>query len=46
MKKNLNLIVALLSAAILSGCGEYNKVLKSTDYNYKYEYDGYQHIRK
>lgn len=38
MKKNLNVIVALLSAAILSGCGEYNKVLKSTDYNYKYEY--------
>ena len=38
MKKNLNLIVALLSVAILSGCGEYNKVLKSTDYNYKYEY--------
>ncbi len=38
MKKNLNLIVALLSAAILSSCGEYNKVLKSTDYNYKYEY--------
>ena len=38
MKKNLNLIVALLSAVILSGCGEYNKVLKSTDYNYKYEY--------
>ena len=38
MKKNLNLIVALLSAAIFSGCGEYNKVLKSTDYNYKYEY--------
>ena len=38
MKKNLNLIVALLSTAILSGCGEYNKVLKSTDYNYKYEY--------
>ena len=34
----LNLIVALLSAAILSSCGEYNKVLKSTDYNYKYEY--------
>lgn len=38
MKKNLNVIVALLSAAILSSCGEYNKVLKSTDYNYKYEY--------
>ena len=38
MKKNLNLIVALLSVAILSGCGEYNRVLKSTDYNYKYEY--------
>ena len=29
--------MALLSAGILSSCGEYNKVLKSTDYEYKYE---------
>lgn len=38
MKKNLSLIVALLTLGILSSCGEYNKVLKSTDSNYKYEY--------
>lgn len=29
---------ALLSLLLLTGCGEYNKVLKSNDYNYKYEY--------
>lgn len=29
--------MALLSAGLLSSCGEYNKVLKSTDYEYKYE---------
>ena len=23
---------------MLTGCGEYNRVLKSNDYNYKYEY--------
>ena len=28
----------LLSLLLLTGCGEYNKVLKSNDYNYKYEY--------
>ncbi len=28
----------LLSALFLCSCGEYNKVLKSNDYNYKYEY--------
>lgn len=28
----------LLSLVMLTGCGEYNKVLKSNDYNYKYEY--------
>lgn len=28
----------LFAAAILTGCGEYNRVLKSNDYNYKYEY--------
>ena len=35
MKKNL--FVILLAALVLSSCGEYNKVLKSTDYEYKYE---------
>ena len=29
--------MALLSAGLLSSCGEYNKVLKSTDYDYQYE---------
>lgn len=29
--------MAFLSAGFLSSCGEYNKVLKSTDYEYKYE---------
>ena len=37
MKKNI-FIVALLAAALGStSCGEYNKLLKSTDYEYKYE---------
>ncbi len=35
MKKNI--IISLLIAASLSSCGEYNKLLKSTDYEYKYE---------
>ncbi len=35
MKKNI--IITLLLAATLSSCGEYNKLLKSTDYEYKYE---------
>ena len=29
--------MALLSAGVLTSCGEYNKVLKSTDSEYKYE---------
>ena len=36
MKKN-TLILLLFSAFLLSSCGEYNKLLKSTDYEYKYE---------
>ena len=37
MKKR-TLIIALLAAAMgLTSCGEYNKLLKSTDYEYKYE---------
>ena len=35
MKKYI--IPAFLFAGILSSCGEYNKVLKSTDYEYQYE---------
>jgi len=35
MKKNL--FVILLATLMLSSCGEYNKILKSTDYEYKYE---------
>ena len=36
MKKYI-IIAALLSGSFLTSCGEYNKVLKSTDYEYKYE---------
>ena len=35
MKKYI--VMVLLSAGFLSSCGEYNSVLKSTDYEYKYE---------
>ena len=35
MKKYI--IIALVSGTALTSCGEYNKVLKSTDYEYKYE---------
>lgn len=35
MKKNI--LLTLLAAMLLSSCGEYNKLLKSTDYDYKYE---------
>ena len=35
MKKNI--LITLLAAILLSSCGEYNKLLKSTDYEYKYE---------
>ena len=31
-------VIILLLACVLVSCGEYNKVLKSQDYNYKYEY--------
>lgn len=32
------IITILCATALLTSCGEYNKVLKSTDYNYKFEY--------
>lgn len=35
MKKNI--IIILLTAVVFSSCGDYNKILKSTDYEYKYE---------
>jgi outer membrane protein assembly factor BamD len=35
MKKNI--LIILLAAIAFSSCGEYNKLLKSTDYEYKYE---------
>ena len=35
MKKYI--IIALVSGSVLTSCGEYNKVLKITDYEYKYE---------
>lgn len=35
MKKNI--LITLLAAVLFSSCGEYNKLLKSTDYDYKYE---------
>lgn len=35
MKKNI--VVMLLAAVVLASCGEYNRIVKSTDYNYKYE---------
>ena len=35
MKKNI--LIILLSALLLPSCGEYNKLLKSTDSEYKYE---------
>lgn len=35
MKKNI--LIILLSTLLLPSCGEYNKLLKSTDYEYKYE---------
>ena len=37
MKKYIILLAIILSSSILVSCGEYNKVLKSTDYEYKYE---------
>lgn len=35
MKKNI--IISLLATVLLTSCGQYNKILKSTDYEYKYE---------
>lgn len=35
MKKNI--IIAILATVVLSSCGQYNKLLKSRDYEYKYE---------
>ena len=37
MKKNIFIVALLAAARGLTWCGEYNKLLKSTDYEYKYE---------
>lgn len=37
MKRHLIIALTALAGASLSSCGEYNTVLKSTDYEYKYE---------
>lgn len=37
MKKNIFIVVLLAATLGLTSCGEYNKLLKSTDYEYKYE---------
>ena len=31
-------LVGILMAVVLASCGEYNKILKSTDYELKYSY--------
>ena len=36
MKKK-TLQIALAASLFLAGCGDYNKILKSTDYEYRYE---------
>ena len=36
MKKSITAI-ALISACVMTSCGDYNKVLKSQDYSYRYE---------
>lgn len=33
-----HILLTLIAVAALTSCGEYNRVLKSNDYNYKYEY--------
>lgn len=33
-----NLLMPLLGLLLMTSCGEYNRVLKSNDYNYKYDY--------
>ncbi len=37
MKKNLLIIILLVAVCVFSSCGDYNKVLKSPDYSYRYE---------
>ena len=39
MQKNLyNILVSVALCLILGSCGEYQRVQKSEDYNYKFEY--------
>ena len=39
MRKQITTYIALIAVAVMfTSCGEYNRVLKSSDYNYKYTY--------
>ena len=38
MYKIYSLILSIIAIATMTSCGEYQKVLKSNDYNYKFEY--------
>ena len=38
MQKFFSTILLFVAVLALSSCGEYQKVLKSNDYNYKFEY--------
>ena len=39
MRKQITTYIALIALAVVfTSCGEYNRVLKSSDYNYKYTY--------
>ena len=34
----LNIVISVAAGLLLTSCGEYVKVQKSTDFNYKYDY--------
>lgn len=38
MRKAIYLVIVLFASMSMVSCGEYQKVLKSTDYNYKFDY--------
>lgn len=47
MNKNILYIIAFIFATLLTSCaGEFNKVYKSDDYSYKYEYAKEQYLNK
>ncbi len=38
IQMNRKILTILCTAALFTSCGEYNKALKSSDYNYKFEF--------